>query len=95
MQMIHLLIQYLFVFFPVTNMRSVIDKAIGGWNDNTCLNLQENPTASPRIQFTESTGCRSWIGRHDPSKTYQEIELGSECGQVSSISLSKYKLFHK
>ncbi|KAL3079651.1 hypothetical protein niasHS_013933 [Heterodera schachtii] len=68
-------------------LKGHIKKALKLWYNNTCLNLYEDPKASPRVHFTSHAGkgCSSAVGRQK-SQTYQEVSLAPGCDRLGIIA---------
>lgn len=66
-------------------MKTLIQKAIKIWTDNTCLTFKENGAGANKIRFYKGTGCWSYIGKIYYWES-QDVSIGDGCEHVRNTS---------
>uniref|UniRef100_A0A1I7XNG4 Metalloendopeptidase n=1 Tax=Heterorhabditis bacteriophora TaxID=37862 RepID=A0A1I7XNG4_HETBA len=64
---------------------SLIRRGVRFWNQNTCLNFQENPNGMHRLRFYRGSGCWSYVGKQSKWAS-QDISIGDGCNSIGTIT---------
>ncbi|CAD6187015.1 unnamed protein product [Caenorhabditis auriculariae] len=74
---------YYFDSSATPKVRAAFKAAVSFWQNNTCINIIESPTAINRIRVFKGQGCYSYVGR---ITGVQDLSLGPGCEEFGTAA---------